>query len=61
MSALADRWKFMSKAEVDFIPAIQVTLELISCPLQTLLLFSHAHAGHPQLRPGHGRQLLRGG
>jgi hypothetical protein len=24
MSALADRWKFMSKAEVDFIPAIQV-------------------------------------
>jgi hypothetical protein len=25
MSALADRWKFMSKAEVDFIPAIQVS------------------------------------
>jgi hypothetical protein len=25
MSALADRWKFMSRAQVDFIPAIQVS------------------------------------
>ena len=35
MSALADRWKFMSKAEVDFIPAIQVGLVQRCCPLQS--------------------------